>query len=194
MLPCKWRDFCSSSWEEASKWRHRHRRAWSLLEDQICCFCLYIRDFCRRSCPLYFDLSHSRAGISSMFSKVSLNLSKTYVIRTQMFYLSKTQGQATIRMINTFFDTPAASHLSMFTIFLSNLLLFSHNCLLWQGHSLWPLKGHGDPGTFLRTGRKQISLLSSSRPSGNDVGKSSPVSLTSDSTKVLGESPPEGSF
>lgn len=37
-------------------------------------------------------------------------------------------------MIDAFFDTPAASHFSVFTVLLANLLLFSHNEHLHKCH------------------------------------------------------------
>lgn len=65
----------------------------SLLEDPwTWCFPLCFRDWRRRSLLLWFDLSHSRAGISSMFARVPLSLTQTHVTGTQMFYLFNTQG------------------------------------------------------------------------------------------------------
>lgn len=62
---------------QGSTWAEAHRREWkhcgsqSMLEDHwTCWFCLYIRDSLRHRLPLCFDLSHSRAGISSMFHKM----------------------------------------------------------------------------------------------------------------------------
>jgi len=103
-----------------------------MLEDQqACCFHLFIKDSHRLSLPLCFDVSSSRAGISRMFDRVPLSLSQCYVIETQMFCLSRTQGQTTITVIYMFFDTPAASHLSVFTVLLANLPLFSHKKLFY---------------------------------------------------------------
>ena len=92
-LPRQPGDPRSSTRAEAHKRGRRHHRARSMLEDRrTCCFRLFVRDLRRHSLPLCFDLSHSRAEISSMFDRVPLSLSQAYVIETQMFYLSNTQG------------------------------------------------------------------------------------------------------
>ena len=78
LFPREWGDPRTSTWAEAHKRGRRHCRAWSFLEDrQTCWFCLFVRDSHRRSLPLCFDLSHSRAGIPSMFHRVPLSLSIT---------------------------------------------------------------------------------------------------------------------
>lgn len=58
-LPHEPGDLCSSTWAETLKQGHRHHRAQFLSESknlQTCCFCLYIRDFCRCSFSLCFFL------------------------------------------------------------------------------------------------------------------------------------------
>lgn len=60
-----------------------------------------------------------------MFDRVPLSLPKVYVSWTQMFYLSKTQGQTTISMIYVFSNSQTASHLSMFTVLLIDLPLLT---------------------------------------------------------------------
>ena len=125
-LPREPGDPWSSTQVEAHKRGCRHHRDQSLLEDRwTCWFCLFFRDSGKSSLPLCFDLSHSRAGISSMFHRVPLSLSHACVIWTQKFYLSNTHGQTTSSTIYVFFYTSAASHLSVFTVLLANLLLFS---------------------------------------------------------------------
>lgn len=52
----------------------------SSVHHQTGCVCLYVRDSCRHTLPLCFDLSHTRVAISSVFNKVLLSLSQVYVI------------------------------------------------------------------------------------------------------------------
>lgn len=97
-----------------------------MVEDHpTCCFFLYFRDSHKYNLPLCFNLAHRRAGFSSMFDRVPLSLPKVYVSWTQMFYLSKTQGQTTISTIYVFFNSQTASHLSMFTVLLIHLPLLT---------------------------------------------------------------------
>lgn len=120
------KDLCSSTQVEACKQGCRDQ---SLLESkkpfESPAFSWLSGILVDNSFPPHFDLSHSRAGISRMFTKVPLSPSQTYVIKTKMFYLSNPQGYTTNRMIYVFSRTVAPSHLSMFTTLLTSLLLFS---------------------------------------------------------------------
>jgi len=83
LLPREQGDLCRSTRAEAQEWGRRHHGARSFLESVhywTCCFHLRIGDSGRCSFPLCFDLSHSRAEISSMLDRVPLSLSQAWVI------------------------------------------------------------------------------------------------------------------
>lgn len=129
LLPCQSGNLWSSTWIEACKQGHRHQGAQSMPEDhEAWWFCLCIRDSCRYILPLWFDLSHSRAGISSMFIWVPQSLSCLRYLNTDVL-LVKHKGLNNFSMIYVFFNISAASHMSMFTICLTKLLSFSHRLM-----------------------------------------------------------------
>lgn len=100
---------------------------WSMLEHhQTCWSRLYLRDLHRHSIPLRFDLSHSRAGISSMFDRAPKSITGLCYPNTDALLIQHTRPK-TITVIHMFLTPQLQVTLtSVFTIFLENLPLFSH--------------------------------------------------------------------
>lgn len=89
---------------------------------------LYFKDSHRCSFPLIFDLSHSRAEITSMFDRVPLYLCichGTLLFKHRCFTCPTHKAKQ--QLLYVFFQSPDASHLRVFTILLINLPLFSHS-------------------------------------------------------------------
>lgn len=115
LLPPQPGDLWSSTWPEA------HRQGCSM--DCSPCWMMTkpaLLDSWRCYLPFFFSLSHTKAGISSVFDKVPLRLSQVCVIQTQIFFLSNKQ----ICMIYVVL-APSCKFFSVFRI-LTNLPLFSH--------------------------------------------------------------------